>query len=255
MYSYDLSTTYFRLNHTNNIFPKFKFTKEYVPLGDSILMCLAANWADIEKGKSNGVMKPVQSFPNCSMAISGAIVWNELDPTNGVDIPIWKQYMYEADCSDAECDDYCANYYNGIFVDGVEKHVCYSYEILDSICLVVEYDEKTNDYKYVSGCFDKGKVYKMVPAELNKVYLFKGVEIEIRDRSDPIIKAAEWSNYSFKYGNGFRYIAYLFNLILIAAVLALAYVAYMIYTEKQKGANNDPNLIRNESNMNNLDDF
>jgi hypothetical protein len=252
MYSYDLTTTYFRLNHTNNIFPKFKFTKEYVPLGDSVLMCLAANWADIEKGKSVGVMKPVQDFPNCSMAESGAIVWNELDPTNGVDIPVWTQHMYEAECSDAECDDYCASYYNGIFVDGVEKHVCYSYDVLDSICLVVEYDKQINEYKYVSGCFENGKVYKMIPAELNKVYLFKGIEIEIRDRSDPVIKAAEWSNYSFKYGNGFRYIAYLFNLILIADILFLAYIAYMIYTEKQgNNIKQQESLKENE----NADDF
>ena len=42
MGSYELNTTFFRLNQTNKVFPKFKFTKDNIPVGDSVMMCLAA---------------------------------------------------------------------------------------------------------------------------------------------------------------------------------------------------------------------
>ena len=57
MESYELNTTFFRLNHTNKVFPKFKFTKDNIPVGDSVTMCLSANWAPTERGKNFDIMK------------------------------------------------------------------------------------------------------------------------------------------------------------------------------------------------------
>ena len=40
----------------------------------------------------------------------------------------------------------------------------------------------------------------MRPAEINKEYNFDGIEIEVRNKKDPIIKAGEFSNFSFNFG-------------------------------------------------------
>lgn len=196
-------------------------------------------------------MKRVQGFPNCTETLSGKFIWNEEDPVNGVDIPVWIQHMFEADCSDDECDDYCANKFNGVFVNGVNKHVCYSYDVLDGICIVIEYDKITNDYLFAGGCFPGNKTYSTVPAVLNEIYYFKGIEIEIRDRSDPIIMAGEMSDYSFSFGNSLRYVANFLLFILIIAIIAGAYVAYQIYKIK-KGDGDDiiKNLSDNEQRHN-----
>ena len=107
--------------------------------------------------------------------------------------------MFKADCSDYECDDYRANKFNGVIVNRVNKHVCYSYDVLEGICIVIEYVKVTNNYIYTGGCFPGNKTYQTVLANLNNSYLFKGIEIENRDRIDPVIVAGEMSDYSFSF--------------------------------------------------------
>ena len=54
------------------------------------------------------------------------------------------------------------------------------------------------------------------------------------------------SDYSFSFGNSWRYFAWLLNIILILAIAAAAYVAYEIYKIK-KGGENDINKDLKES--------
>lgn len=250
MNSYDLNTTYFRLNRTNKVFPKFKFTKDNIPVGDSVTMCVSLNWAPLERGFNFDIMKEIKGFPNCTQAESGKFIWNDDDPMSGIDVPVWIQHVHEADCSDDECDDYCAKYYNGFFVNGVKKHVCYSYDIIDGICVVIAFDKVRNEFKYVGGCFEGGKNYMMVPAKMNEIYYFSGIEIEVRDKSDPIIKAGELSDYSYSFGNSWRYIAYFLFLVLFANIGFLIYIIVDIVLTKKKineGINIDGGLREEEA--------
>ena len=250
MGSYELNTTFFRLNQTNKVFPKFKFTKDNIPVGDSVMMCLAANWAPTERGKNFDIMKEVKGFPNCTQAETGKFIWNDEDPTQGVDIPVWVQHGNEADCSDESCDEYCADTYNGFFVNGEKKHMCYSYEILDGICIVIGYDKVRNEYTYQGGCFENGKAYVLVPAKLNEVYYFSGIEIEVRDKVDPIIVAGEMSEYTYSFGNSWRYFAYFLNILLVLNILFLIVVIVQICLIKRKIKQSNPvnDLVSGEHN-------
>ena len=79
--------------------------------------------------------------------------------------------------------------YNRFFVNWVNNHICYSYDILDGICIVIEYNKVRNEY--AGGCSENGKVYITVPAKLNEVFYFSGIEIEVRDKSAPIMMAGQ----------------------------------------------------------------
>ena len=185
-------------------------------------------------------MKPVQGFGKCS-TVNDKFIWNEDDSIYGIDIPAWKQTAHEADCSDEDCAEYCKEKYDGAFVNGVNKHICYSYETLNSICIVIKYDNLRDEYVYHGGCYPGNKTYKMSPAPLGKVNTFNAVKIEIRDYTDPIVQAGEWTDYDYNFGHFWRYVSFLLKILSLAALGLLGYVAYDIYQtrKKYKGAPND----------------
>ena len=244
--SYGIKPLYFRTNHTRKVFPKFSFTQENIPLGNSIALCLAAHWGEIERGKNYNIMKPVQGFAQCSSA-NEKFIWNEDDTTNGIDIPAWKQTINEADCNYEDCADYCKDKYEGAFVKGVNKNVCYSYEILQGICFVVKYEPLKDEYIFHGGCYPGNQTYRMVPAKLGEEVNFNNIEIEVRELSDPIIQAGEWTDYGYNFGHIWRYVSFVLKFLALISLGVLGYVAYEVYTlrEKFKGA---PNLIGGEEN-------
>lgn len=200
-------------------------------------------------------MKPIQGFPQCSAA-NEKIIWNEDDSIYGIDIPAWRQIMNEVNCDEKDCPDYCKDKYAGVFIKGHDKKVCYSYEKLDSICLVVKYDSLKNEYSYHGGCFPENKVYKLVPATPGEEDNFYNVEIEIRELNDPITQAGELTDYEFNFGHFWRYISFLFKLILLADIVFLGYIAYQIYKIKTNNTNNtnqNAPLKINEENKDNQD--
>ncbi len=75
------------------------------------------------------------------------------DSIYGIDVSAWKQTINEAECSDENCAEYCKENYEGAFVNGVNKHICYSYETLHSICIVIKYESLRDEYFYNGGCF------------------------------------------------------------------------------------------------------
>ena len=185
-------------------------------------------------------MKPVQGYGKCS-TVSEKFIWNEDDSVYGIDIPAWKQTAHEADCSDEDCAEYCKEKYDGAFVNGVNKHICYSYETLSSICIVIKYDNLRDEYVYHGGCYPGNETYKLSPAPLGKVNNFNAVKIEIRDYNDPIVQAGEWTDYDYNFGHFWRYVSFLLKILSLAALGLLGYVAYDIYQtrKKYKGAPND----------------
>ena len=185
-------------------------------------------------------MKPVNGLNQCG-TVNEKFIWNEDDPIYGIDIPAWKQTIHEADCSDEDCEEYCKENYNGAFVNGVNKHVCYSYEILNSICIVIKYDYLKDQYSFYGGCYPGNQTYKMIPAYLGEENTFNNVKIEIRDFSDPISQAGEWTDYEYNFGHFWRYVSFLLKILILAALGLLGYEAYDIYMTRQKfkGAPND----------------
>ena len=202
-------------------------------MGNSIEMCMGIHWGLIERGKHYNIMKGVQGFSQCS-AVNDKFIWNEDDSVYGIDVPAWKQTIHEAECNDKECERFCKEKYRGAFVKGVNKHVCYSYDILDSICIVIKYDKLRDEYIFHGGCFPGNKIYKMVPANPGEENAFNGVEIEIRDLSDPIAQAGDWTDYEYNLGHFWRYVSALLKLIALGAIILLGYVAYDVYHIKKK---------------------
>ncbi len=185
-------------------------------------------------------MKPVQGFGKCSSA-NDALIWNEEDSQYGIDVPAWKQIIHEVYCSDEDCAQYCKEKYQGAFVDGVNKHICYSYDTLESICIVVKYDKLKDEFIYHGGCYPGNQTYKLSPATLGEENKFNAVKIEIRDLTDPIVQAGEWTDYGYNLGHFWRYVSILLKLIILAALGLLGYIAYDVYVTRQKykGAPND----------------
>ncbi|MCQ2817521.1 MAG: hypothetical protein MJ252_09685 [archaeon] len=233
MESYDLNTTFFSIDKTENIFPTLHYKKEFVPVGDSIMMCLAMYWG--KRGNQGySFMKLVEGFPNCSQTEEGKFIWNTEDTTAGVDVPVWKQYINQADCSNEECDEYCQDKYNGYFVDGAKRHVCYSYDVLKKICLVMKYDKNKNMFTYSGGCFKDGLPYEMGKAEMGKVYDFNDIQVSVRDDEDPLIHAGRMSKHSYRFASSWRYFAVFLNILLLANIGLLAYTIYLIFTIRSK---------------------
>jgi len=79
-------------------------------------------------------MKQVKNFPVCSETESGKFIWNDDDPVNGINVPVWKQLEYDIDCGeDEECDSYCRNSYNAEFINGKLGKKCYAYNVINNI--------------------------------------------------------------------------------------------------------------------------
>ena len=139
--------------------------------------------------------------------------------------------------------DYCKSKYDGVFVKGVNKNVCYSYEILDGICLVVKYDPLKDEYFYHGGCFPGNNIYKLVPATPGEEVNFYNVEIEIRELNDPIAQAGELTDYGYSFGYFWRVIL---KLLIFAVIGLIGYSCYLIYKAKKKKADG-PQVINDLS--------
>jgi hypothetical protein len=189
-------------------------------------------------------MKAVQGFSKCG-SVNDKFIWNEDDPIYGIDIPAWKQTVNEADCSDEDCAEYCKEKYQGAFVNGVNKHVCYSYEVLESICIVIRYDKLRDEYIFHGGCYPGNQTYLMRPAKFGEENDFRDVEIEIRDFSDPLVQAGEWTDYEYNFGQFWRYISFVLKILGLASLGLLGFLAYDIYITREK-YKNAPNLIAGE---------
>lgn len=231
MDSYDLNTTFLSVDDTKNVFPTLRLKKENLPVGNSIKMCVAMLWS---KREVAGItfMKEIEGFPDCSQVSSGKFIWNDDDIPNGVDIPVWKQTRNVASCSDAYCDSYCKRKYQGAFVDAGETNLCYTYQILKRICLIVKYDENKNAFSYKGGCFKGGEAYEMEIAEPGKEYSFDDIEITVREEGDPLIEAGKMSKYTYSFGKGCKIVAIILNIVLILNVLFLGYIIYYIFNDR-----------------------
>ena len=150
------------------------------------------------------IMKPVKNFTQCSVTLSGKYIWNDDDTKFGMDVPAWKQNIHNAECYDEkDCQYYCEKNYKGKYLSGKSGKKCFSYEILDNICLVVRHDNVTDSYNYAGGCYADDKTYKLIPAHIDQMYKFDSIEMEIRDYNDPIVTAGKMSNDEYDFGQSY----------------------------------------------------
>lgn len=208
---------------------------------------MTIHWGELERGKHYHVMKNVQGFSKCSTA-NEKFIWNEEDSIYGVDIPAWVQIINEAECkNDEECADYCKEKFGGAYIKGKNKNKCYSYQILHGICLVLKYNPLKDEYSFHGGCYPNNETYRLVPGIYGEEVDFNDLKIEVREYSDPIIQAGEWTNYRYRFGQYWRYVSFVFKFLLLITLGVLAYVSYDVYKTRLKfrGA---PNLIGNEEN-------
>lgn len=146
-------------------------------------------------------MKPILNFTQCSVTKSGKFIWNEDDTIYGLDVPAWKQKIFEAICeNEKECENYCKKKYNGKYLSGKTGKKCYSYHVLANICFVVGYNNLTDSYSYDGGCFENNMHYSLVPAKMDQVYTFDNVKLEIRNKDDPIILAGRYTDFKYDFG-------------------------------------------------------
>lgn len=171
MQDFNMNATFYYIDKTQLFFPKLSFKKDNVPVGNSVEMCISVSITTKDHGKNFDLMQVVEGFDRCTETQSGKFIWNEYDPVNGVNVPVWKQYDYNVDCGDdEECDGICKDTYGAIYIKGKKGKKCYGYEILDSMCIVIDYDKYKNKYFYSGGCYDGGKTYRLNKAEVNTTY-------------------------------------------------------------------------------------
>lgn len=86
----------------------------------------------------------------------------------------------------------------------------------------------------------------MTQPEKDKIYHFDDIAFEVRNAKDPIVKAAELSDYSYSFGASMNWLAYLLNFFFfLALIVLLGAVAFIFYykskTKKDNPLNNDIN--------------
>ena len=142
-------------------------------------------------------MDEVKKLPYCSARKSGKLIWNEDDTEYGVDVPVWVQNETDVDCdSKKECEKKCKDL-NAIYFRSKSGNKCFAYDVVDSVCLVVE--KKEGEYIYRGGCFEAGSHLRMKTATPETVYELNDVKIEVRNYSDPIIYAGRVTGDEFDY--------------------------------------------------------
>jgi len=127
MVSQDLNNTYLVIEETKDFFPRFKFSKYNIPIGNSMKLCISLHWTTNDKGKNFDLTEQVEGFPPCFEAQSGKFIWNDDDPITGIDVPSWIQIEHDVDCTDDDdCQSAC-DYYDALYLNGIKGKKCYGY--------------------------------------------------------------------------------------------------------------------------------
>jgi hypothetical protein len=114
---------------------------------------------------------------------------------------------------------------------------CYSYEVVDRICLTVKYEEHPDtasySWNYAGGCFEDGSFARYTQADVGSTYSMDKLPIEVRQVPGDLAQRLTNST-----GLSFRGILRFFSRICgLAALVFLVLVLHHIYvTVVKKGA-------------------
>jgi hypothetical protein len=176
----DVTDDRFEISSFANYFPDFHFMSEYMPMGSSKPYCLHLDWIDKKRASMRDRYLSVLNMPFCWGATSPKVRWESSYPKAGLDFQIFKQFSKEASNADA-CDS------NSLYKERKTPNTggyCYSYQVIDAICLrvafVVDRSANTYSWQYVNGCFDNGSIAHYVQATPDTVVDFSNLSIEVR---------------------------------------------------------------------------
>lgn len=208
-----ITENYFTTDNMEDYFPEMLFNQNTVPLGNSKPFCLHLDWQTKANRKVLDKYYSVQGFPQCNNSQNPKVRWQAKDPTDGIDINLWKQYTTKVDSED-DCDS------NGVFVKSLTKAggVCYHYEVVESICVAISFkvSEETASYgwDFEGGCFEDGQIANYVQAVPGRDYNFDKLDFEVREYNPGV---AEKVGSFFSFSGLFNLLALL---CLIGAIVA-----------------------------------
>ncbi len=117
-------------------FPKLTVTDDYLPAGNSKPYCLHLDWYLRAKSSLFANYKSVTGIEtNCTDYNNPKVLWPKGDPGDGLSFQAFKQYK-SAPNFDGSCPQQ-----NGVNVKTTPDapSVCYSYEYLAGLCMLVKY--------------------------------------------------------------------------------------------------------------------
>lgn len=143
-------------------------------------MCTHLQWIKKENRKMYNLYKDVQGFSSCSNALNPKFRWQKEDPKEGVDFYVWKQESVEVS-GESECSSKGGVYRKYMQREGGK---CYTYWVLERICLLIAYVEHAEtasySWEYKGGCYANGDIGVYQKASSGTDYLFDFVPIEVR---------------------------------------------------------------------------
>jgi len=192
-FKYDQS--YFSYKVHPNYFPVFRFNSESIPVHDSETFCIHLLWAGRANESISDLYESVMKFPECINSKNPRFDWHIHDPPFGVDVKAWKENEIALTCNSKEsCNSECHSY-GGIYKKTVLGNFCYTYDVLDGVCLIIDFNQYTSKWEYVEGCLDNGEAGLYIPAKPNHVYTFENIIVQARSSKDPFTVATRFSNY------------------------------------------------------------
>lgn len=195
--------SYFTYNETEKYFPVLRVDNNYVPAGTSETICFHLDWIKRKMRHMVDMYNNIDGFNYCENALNPKFRWQQSDPKTGVDLKVWKQTKHTLSCdSQSACVTACeSGISGGIWEEStfIPPGQCYSYQVLDRVCLLIAYKEipenATYTWEYKGGCFENDEVALYKQALKGNVYKFDNLSIEVRADSDPFV-AYEKSNFN-----------------------------------------------------------
>jgi len=128
-------------------------------------------------------------------------------------------------CSGNNCAKKCEKK-GGVW--SLEAKHCYGYDIIDSICLVINREENDFgdvDWQYIGGCFENGSPARYISAIPGTTYRFENVRIEVRENDDPYLAAVEVTRGNdVDFAKSYRIFGWLATALFVAALICAVIV-------------------------------
>ena len=77
-------------NNTKDYFPTLNLDPGYIPVGNSMTLCINLAWAPAKMWRVLGMYKEVQAIPLCVEANNPKSRWQRNDPKHGANVQIWR---------------------------------------------------------------------------------------------------------------------------------------------------------------------
>lgn len=137
-------------------------------------------------------------------------------------------------CEGIKCSHKC-NKKGGVWAS--EAHKCYAYDILETICIVM--DRAENDFgdvewSYYGGCFANGSPARYIQAEPETNYLFEEIRVEVRSREDPFLTALEVTHSDDAQFDASYSVLGFISVVLFVAAIGVAAWAFIELKELKK---------------------